>query len=144
MSKSQLELTNLEVQQLMHGPALANLLQKENVPAKTKYWCYRFVKKLSAISQDVERVRKDIVVKYASRDEAGKPKIDEKKKIYLFDGDNESLATQEINDMLKEKNLLNMDRIKIDLDNFPEGLISTNDMLGLDTIIDFSGSLPEG
>jgi hypothetical protein len=131
-------LINLRENKPIPSP-LAQLRASKEVPPKISYWSVRITSELEKIVRAHAEVKGKILDKYRLKDKDDKPIMAGIEKEQF--GENIGKMQEELDTLIAEKNTLPFNRIVIDLETFPVGVLSGNDIMGLDGVIcDFIGA----
>jgi hypothetical protein len=135
-----LKLSNGMIEFMISNPGspITKLLNDVRIPGKISYW---LAKTVSAMQREVKvyfEVKQKIIGKYAQKEEDGSPVIQNNQ--YLIPPENLRLFMEEIQPITDiEVQLVGIKKIVINLDVFPEGILTASDMLSLESICEFTG-----
>ena len=126
-----MEISNVYLVDPTFNSAFSRLLKKE-LPAKSALSLYKCAKVIQEHTQDILKVRNDLLLRHAQKDEDNKPKF--VNNMPEWEGhENEEIFLQEMNDVLQETFELPIkNKVKL-----PENcVISPEDVLVLEPILD--------
>jgi hypothetical protein len=126
---------NVEIEKLSNSQALANIMSSKEISAKTAYKFAIFMKSFMPVMKIYQETKQNLFEKYCDKDENGMSKIIDNQ--YYFT-DNRIIFNKEFSELLDDETQMDFVKIKLSINDFPSGLLSINDMLSLDTIIEFT------
>lgn len=134
----EIKLTNQELRLLMMSDGMQKLIDATNISPKLKFQTLLMVKKLRDILEPLEKVRSEILEKYAEKDEDGERVI--RNDLVQF-GKNKKEANEKLDELMEEETTILSGKIVINLSDkdFPKDLLSTRHMIALSTVVDFKG-----
>lgn len=126
---------NLVLEALTRTDILSKLLNSKDLPVRSSFQLGKLVKLLSDAIKDYTDAKQKLLEKYAERDEAGKLKVENNQ--YRVPPENILQFNSDLTELLEIDIDLPMDKVKINLDNIPTGLISPVDFPFLENFIEF-------
>lgn len=126
---------------LTEDNALVKMGKSTDFPPKVSYWISRILNSIASETKIYNEERMKLVNKYCDKDENGKPielennqvKMTENMAIFM-----EKFAELQDSDVDIQKN-----KIKLKLEQIPQGLLSAFDMTLLDPFFDIEEEIPE-
>jgi len=135
--ESDLKITNQELRRLMLSTGLQRFLDTRDLSPAIKFNLLLTMKKLEDILTALEKVRQEIIDRYAEKDTEGKRVVINN--LVQF-GENEKEANEKLNELMAEEITVPKGRLTVDLNkDIPKDLLSARDMLELSLLVDFKG-----
>lgn len=131
-----IKLTNQEIRLLMMSDGMQRLIDARDISPKLKFQTLLLVKKLREILEPIEKVRMEIVDKYADRDKDGNQIVIGK--LVQF-GKNTKEASEKLDELMSQEVTISGAKLEVNLSDkdFPKDLLSAGDMVALCPVIDF-------
>lgn len=114
---------------------LKNLAESREVPVRVSFRLAKMLKSLDENLKIYLTEKQKIIEKYCKKDEEGKPMVEGNQ--YSVSPENLEAFQKEFFELLVLETDLGVDKIKAKLDDIPNGLVSTTDILFLETFFDF-------
>jgi len=120
---------------VQNNPVLKALAESKDVPVRISF---RLAKVLKVLDENLKMylgVKQRLIEKYCKRNEMGEPVIENNQ--YTVPPENLETFQKEYFELLTLEIDLGVDKIKAKFDDIPNGLVSTTDILFLETFFDF-------